>query len=72
MVTERTYEFDEFTDVTTFESLKDLQERHDMYVKRNMKGYTISDIYESSISYSFRVFDNKNQVTKYFLQYIKS
>jgi len=68
---EATLKFDEFTDVTIYETLTQLQIRHSQFVKRNMKDYTISDIYESPISYSFRVFNNKTHITEQFHQHLK-
>ena len=72
MGAETTHRVDDFTEVTTFQLLEDLFKRHKLF-SENLSGYSyrISEIYESPISYSFRVFDMETLTTKYFLQKLK-
>ena len=69
---EMSYKFDEYTDIITFEYLKELKDRRDLFLKwknENNRNWDISEIYKSPISYSFRVMENG--ITRHFLQVIK-
>lgn len=55
--------------VLTLNSLTELTNKHNEFVNLNNGNFNITEIFESCISYSFRVFENKQ--TKIFVQFFK-
>lgn len=55
--------------VITLNTLSELINKYNELVNDNVNKLVISEIYESPISFSFRVFENRN--TKIFLQVFK-
>lgn len=54
--------------ITTFDFLYDLRKERDLLISNNKENLDISDLYETDISVSFRIFKNRNTI--HFYQFI--